>query len=120
MADLLGYCGLPCHTCPIHLATLLTDREERTRKRAEIVNLCNEHYGLSYSLEDITDCDGCTTKSNRLFSGCRCCQVRNCAREKNVENCAYCAEYPCEKLEAFFKKDPAARTRLDALSGKIS
>jgi hypothetical protein len=27
------------------------------------------------------------------------CPVRPCAIEKGVDNCAYCDEYPCDKLE---------------------
>jgi hypothetical protein len=97
------------------LATRQENKEEQARMRAEIVQLCKEHYGMDYELEDITDCDGCQTEGERLFSACQNCPMRKCAREKELENCAYCLEYPCGKLEAFFRTDPAARRRLDAI-----
>lgn len=83
--------------------------------RAEIANQCREHYGTRYKPEDITDCDGCKTEGERLFSASKNCLVRKCARGKKLENCASCAEYVCEKLAAFFKTDPAAGDRLDAI-----
>jgi hypothetical protein len=115
MTEMVAYCGLTCQTCPIYLATRQESKEEQASMRAEIVKLCKEQYGINYKLEDITDCDGCRTEGGRLFSACKNCPIRKCAREKGLENCAYCAEYACDKLEAFFKTDPTARTRLDAV-----
>jgi hypothetical protein len=70
-------------------------------------------------MEDITDCDGCITQGGRLFSACKNCSIRKCTREKKLENCAHCTEYSCGKLEAFFKKEPTARTRLDTVRSSI-
>jgi len=113
MTEMVAYCGLTCQTCPIYLATRQENKEEKIRMRSEIVKLCKEHYGINYKLEDITDCDGCRTEGGRLFSACEKCSIRKCAREKELENCAYCAEYACERLETFFGTDPATKTRLD-------
>ena len=112
---MIAYCGLDCQTCPIHLATLQTDKAEQARLRAGIARLCKEHYGMELSPEDISDCDGCRTDAGRLFSQCKACPIRICAGGKQLVNCAYCAEYPCDKLEAFFRTDPAAKARLDAI-----
>lgn len=115
MTDVLAYCGLICQTCPIYLATRVEDKAKQARMRVKIARLCKELYGMDYKLEDITDCDGCITEGGRLFSGCKTCVIRNCAREKELENCACCPEYACGKLEAFFKTEPAARARLEAV-----
>jgi hypothetical protein len=113
--EMLAYCGLICEACPIYLATRQETSEERARMRADIAKQCKEHYGLAYSLEDITDCDGCRTEDGRLFSGCRNCAVRTCARERMFDNCAACPEYACEKLASIFTSDPAAGTRLNEI-----
>jgi len=113
MNNMLSYCGLTCNTCPIHLATRQENPEERTRMRAEIVRQCEEHYGIRYRLDEITDCDGCRTEGGRLFSASKNCLIRKCAREKKLESCAHCPAYACEKLKIFFMKDPGAKTRLD-------
>ena len=115
MVEIIAYCGLSCQTCPIYLTTRQENKEEQARMRVEIARLCKEQYWKDFELEDIFDCDGCQTDGERLFSQCKNCPIRNCAREKKLENCAYCTEYACGKLEAFFRTDPMARTRLEAI-----
>ena len=120
MNDMLSYCGLVCNTCPIYLVKREPNKEEQVKKRIEIARLCREQYELKYELADITDCDGCRTIDGRLFSGCIGCGIRNCAKQKKVENCALCTEYVCDQLEAFFVKDPSAKTRLDEIRSRTS
>ena len=119
MTQIVAYCGLTCRSCPIYLATRQENKEERARMRAEIIELCKDHYGKNYTLQDITDCDGCQTEGERLFSASRNCPIRKCARGRELENCAYCTEYACGTLEAFFKTDPTAKARLDAIRATI-
>jgi hypothetical protein len=118
MTEMLAYCGLVCDTCPIHLATLETDKGKQERMRAEIVRMCKEHYGMVYAIDEITDCDGCLTDGERLFSACKNCLIRACARGKNLQNCAFCPDFSCEKLEAIFKTDTEARKRLIEIKEK--
>ncbi len=113
MDEVLSYCGLICKTCPIHTATVEENIETRTRMRIEISRKCKEQYGMDYRPEDITDCDGCKADTGRLFPACSGCKIRSCARQKGFENCAYCAEYVCEILRAFFVTDLNAKLRLD-------
>jgi hypothetical protein len=120
MGELLAYCGINCSTCPIYLVTRESHKEEQAKKRLEIARLIGEHYGTNYEAANVTDCDGCLTKGERIFSGCKDCVIRNCARSKSIENCAYCPEYSCEKLEAFFLKDPQAKTRLEEVRMKAN
>ncbi len=115
MTERVAFCGLTCEACPIHLATREENKEEQARMRAEIVQLSREQYGLTFSLAEITDCDGCREEAKRLFSACVNCPIRKCAREKGLENCAYCADYTCAHLEQFLKSEPACRERLDTI-----
>ncbi|MFB3895056.1 MAG: DUF3795 domain-containing protein [bacterium] len=115
MSEILAYCGLVCHTCPIYLATREPDTEKQNNMRLDIVKECNEKYHLNYTLDDITDCDGCLTEGTRLFAACSTCPIRTCARKKEVINCAYCPEYPCTNLTQFFKSEPSAKARLDKI-----
>jgi len=95
------------------------NKEVQAKMRTEIVQLCKEQYGMNYESEDITDCDGCRTEGEKLFSASKSCPIRKCAREKEIENCAYCTEYACGKIEAFFKTDPTAKKRLDEIRRKF-
>ena len=111
----ISYCGLDCHGCPIYWATVEDDPVKKEKIRKAVVEIAKKQYDIDFSIEDITDCDGCKGKNGRLFSGCHSCQIRMCAQEKNLENCAYCPDYPCENLEDFLAKDPTARTHLDVI-----
>jgi len=115
MNEIVAYCGLVCQGCPIYWASRETDAEKRQKLRIEIAQICNKQYRLELKPEDITDCDGCRAESGRLFSGCLKCDIRKCARQMGLENCAHCNEYVCEKLQQFFVNDPGAKTRLDAV-----
>jgi hypothetical protein len=113
---MLAYCGLICDTCPIFLATKESDMDKKIEMRVDIARKCTEYFGRSHTHEDITDCDGCCSDSGRLF--CKACRIRSCATAKSIENCAYCADYPCEELENIFAMDPDAKERLDQIKAK--
>ena len=46
-----------------------------------------------------TDCGGC--RSDRVDETVEKCKFRRCSRERNVEFCGFCGEYPCKELSAF-------------------
>ena len=112
---MMAYCGLVCDQCPIYLATTEQDESRQKAMRISIAEECRIHYGLKLQPEDITDCDGCRSGSGRLFSGCLNCEIRKCAIMKNLESCAYCTDYACNKLMEHFLLDPGAQTRLEEI-----
>lgn len=114
MSDMTACCGLVCSGCDAFIATSSDD----DAKRAEVAELWSKQYGQEVKAEDV-NCDGCTSDSERLFSHCSVCEIRKCAREKAVANCAYCDEYVCEKLEGFFKMVPDAKKNLDAIKSGL-
>jgi len=111
---MIAYCGLTCDTCPVYLATLEEDKNLQLTRRASIAQLCSETYGMEMKPEDITDCDGCVS-NKRLFSGCMKCEIRTCANQRSLLNCAYCDDYACEKLAAFLGQEPSAQTTLETI-----
>ena len=115
MNTMIGYCGLDCQGCPIHLAALEPDDSKQRAMRIEIARICAQQYGMDLRLQDVTDCDGCRSKTERLFSGCARCEIRKCAIDKKLSSCAFCADYACQKLLKHFETDPDARTRLEAM-----
>jgi len=119
MDAIISYCGLICQGCPIYWATKEKDKEKKEKITAEIVRICKEQYAMDLKLKDITDCDGCRTEGGRLFSASNKCEIRICARQKGLENCAYCSEYACEKLKEFFAKDLDAKARLDVIKSTL-
>jgi len=108
MDTMISYCGLQCHKCPAFLATKKDDDNERKKVAEE----WSKHYKSDIKPEHI-NCLGCTSGEDPIFQYCRVCEIRKCAREKGLENCAYCDDYACEKLNDFFKMVPEAMVTLE-------
>lgn len=109
----IAYCGLECAQCPAFIHT--------ANKNQEGLNKLAKEWSSSempFSPEDL-QCYGCR-QNKKIFTWCNSCDVRTCAIEKNVENCAYCDSYPCEKIEMPHSKSPDAKTRLDAIYQELT
>jgi len=46
-----------------------------------------------------TDCDGC--QSDRIDDWIRKCKFRNCAKNRNIDFCCFCRDYPCMEFHEF-------------------
>ena len=108
MSRMIAYCGLVCSDCPAFVATVEDDDD----KRREVAELWSNEFGGAFKAEDI-NCDGCLSRGPRVFGYCMKCEIRKCGQEKDVENCAYCDEYACEKLAGFLSQVPHAKERLE-------
>ena len=110
MDKMIAFCGLNCAECPTFLATLKND----DRMREKVALDWSKMYKTQLKAKDI-NCDGCLAEKGRLFSHCNVCEIRKCGREKKIENCAHCNEYPCQKLNNFFVMVPHAKLALDEI-----
>lgn len=110
MGKMVGYCGIVCSDCPVLAATQKNSGAERKR----VAELFTGQYGREYKPEDI-NCDGCLRDGPQIFSYCIVCEVRKCGRERKVENCSFCVEYPCEKLSKLFVEYLKAKETLDGI-----
>jgi hypothetical protein len=110
MGKMTACCGLDCAACPAFIATQSDD----PRKRAETARLWSEQFHAEIEPEDI-NCDGCQSKSGRLFTHPRVCQIRKCGIDKQVSNCGHCSEYACGQLTALFEMAPEAKAELDRI-----
>ena len=117
MNEMIAYCGLVCQGCAIYLATREKDQGKRDKMRIDIAREIKKHYGEGCKPEDVADCEGCKAENARLFCGGDC-QIRKCAMDKGLENCAYCSEYACEELNKLHATDPTAKGRLDEIRSK--
>jgi hypothetical protein len=109
MRPIIACCGLTCSLCGAYLTTQKNSDEER-RKVAE---KWSKALNTEIKPEQI-NCDGCIS-DGRLFFYCQSCEKRKCCMEKHLENCAYCVDYPCNKLDGVFKDAPYAKTTLDEI-----
>jgi hypothetical protein len=114
MKKMISFCGLLCSECGAFIATQSND----DKKRAEVAQIWSKQYGVNLKPEDI-NCDGCISDSDRLIGHTRVCEIRKCGKQKGIANCAYCGEYPCTRLEDFFKVVPDNRKRLDEIKNGL-
>ena len=102
------YCGLYCENCAVmaKVAPAAKTLYEEMRKAGfeEIIHLIPGGDDFWPFLKGMAEDGVCV--SCKDGSGNPGCAVRICAREKGVEACALCEEYPCERFEAFFEGYP--------------
>ena len=110
MEELISFCGIGCHECEAFEAT----QNDDNKKRIKVAKQWSKQHNTTFARHEI-NCDGCKSQTGVLFKYSWTCDVRQCAVEKELENCAYCPEYPCEKLNPIFRVVPGAKARLDAL-----
>jgi hypothetical protein len=106
---ILAFCGILCSECPAFVATQAGDEEALAKQAAE---WSSEEYPLTAG--DLV-CDGCIYTDKRVTKFCLDCDVRHCALEKGVENCAHCDDFPCGKLEKPWSMSVDARTTLEEI-----
>lgn len=110
MTNMVAYCGLVCPHCPAYVATQKDDVEGLKQIAAK----WSKELNLALEWEDCR-CDGCLATAGRQIDYCRECQVRACAIARQVQNCAYCPDYACEKLGKFLSSVPEARAKLEEI-----
>ncbi len=112
----LSYCGIECKECLAYLAKVTGNKE--LQEKASKVWSTNE-----FEVDPVdVHCDGCRTDTGDLFKHCVICAVRECAMENNFANCAYCNDYPCDKLENLWNmlNAPDAKDRLDEICNTLT
>jgi hypothetical protein len=92
----------------------LATRDNDDVKRREVAESWSTEHGVKLTPDDI-NCEGCLTEVGIIFSHCEVCEIRRCGKDQAVENCAYCGEYICDKLENFLVMVPDAKKRLDEI-----
>ena len=85
------FCGIDCTHCRTFLSTINNDDEMR-----EIVKKYYEEMGIDIEIKDIR-CLGC--RSDEMMSGCAGCPYMKCGKEKGLNRCDECGEYPCESMQ---------------------
>ena len=110
MSDIMfSYCGIDCSVCPAFIATQSNDIEALTRLAGEWFEGSSDY--------SIVVCNGC--RSDKLMKWCGECPTRACAVEREMENCAYCSDYGCEKLLKVFEMSADAKTNLERIRANL-
>ncbi len=110
-SNLIAYCGLDCALCPAYIAHKNNDDSLRIKTAAEWSKMFN----VELKPEE-TNCDGCTVVGRHIAYCDSMCEIRKCAMDRKIINCAYCDKYACEALDAFLRQVPEAKKRLDEIA----
>ena len=112
-----------CALCPAVMAQAPSDKDkaaspsagQEEKKKAVYYGACGMYCGACPTLmksekadkpEDIV-CLGCMSeKLNPMKANC---ELRKCAKAKNVQACSLCKAYPCEKTKKFFATKDALK-----------
>ncbi len=92
----LTFCGNDCNACPRFIATQSGDAE-RLKEVAAMWGKAGWRNEI-LSPEEMV-CHGCVS-----VKWCRYDNIRKCAREKGIDNCGICQDYPCKKIEKVFEQ----------------
>ena len=115
VGEFISFCGINCAECPAYIATINNDDELRAKTAIE----WSQGYNVDLKPENI-DCVGCTSTDGMHFAHCQQCDARLCGLERNLTNCGYCEDYPCDKLDKIFEMAPFTKVKLDAIKGSLT
>ena len=115
MDRIIAYCGLICTDCPAYIATQADDQAALEKVAAQ----WREAFNAPDITADSIICDGCLGEAGRKCGHCAECEIRACAVERGIVNCAHCAEYACDKLKGFFGFAPEAQAVLDEIQRSL-
>ena len=90
MESIVAKCGYRCDLCPAYESNLKSDADKK-----RMCDAWARYIGLEIPPEQIQRCPGCA-----ISGADPTCTVRPCAIEKNVENCAHCKQFGCDKLKS--------------------
>ncbi len=88
--EILSRCGFRCDLCAAYNPNIKSF-EDKKRVSAK----WQQYFGFYLEPEKI-GCDGCIGNSPTLDANC---PVRPCLNERQLENCAYCPDFDCEKIK---------------------
>ncbi len=92
MEPILTRCGYRCDLCLAYRPNV----EKNPSDQQKLSDGWYKYFGFRLSPTDIL-CDGCMEEDPMLID--KNCPVRPCVIERNLNNCAQCAQFLCEKLK---------------------
>ncbi|MBN1232849.1 MAG: DUF3795 domain-containing protein [Candidatus Coatesbacteria bacterium] len=113
MEKMIAHCGINCAECPGFIATKNNDYDEKKKIAEEWAKAFNS----DIKPDDII-CDGCTSEGNHI-GYCNVCEIRKCSIEHELENCAFCEDFSCKKLDDFHVLAKGARDNLELFRKQV-
>ncbi len=110
---MIAKCGLDCTQCDAYIATINNDIEALQK----MADAAKEQFNIEFTAEQ-GRCTGCSSDGVKI-GYTEQCEVRKCAVEKGVENCAFCGDFGCETITAFLENAPKAKANLEKIRATL-
>jgi len=114
------YCGLTCENCAVKVkvepAAKVLYEEMQKAGFGEIVHMIPGGDAFWPFLQGMAEDGVCV--SCREGSGNPGCAVRICAKEKGVDMCALCGDYPCALFARYFEGYPMLKSDNELIRGE--
>lgn len=91
------YCGHDCAKCITYIATQRND--DKLREQSQ--RFYKEAFGLDIPPQKF-NCEG--GRSNNVFELCQGCPFVKCCKDRGVDACSKCPEYPCKEISDYQAK----------------
>ena len=102
------YCGLCCENCAVKVkvepAAKCLYAEMKAAGFEDVIAFIPGGEGFWPFLKGMANEGMCV--SCRDGGGDPGCAIRICAKEKDIEMCTFCEDYPCDKFTVFLKRNP--------------
>jgi len=89
---IISRCGYRCDLCLAYAPNV----EHHPENKQKLSDGWFNYFGFRIPPESIL-CQGCMEVNPKLID--QNCPVRPCVIEKGIDNCSYCKDYGCEKLQ---------------------
>ena len=93
MKNNIAKCGCDCYNCSTYKENIRTNEDG---------NKCSAGWekflDIKLSPEKLRLCDGCSVPDSERKTYYLNCKIRKCAMINEIENCAFCAGFPCDEL----------------------
>ncbi len=94
---MLCYCGHDCTRCVTYRATVENNDELRRQSQ----KFYKVEFGKDIPLEQIHRMGG---RTDDVFYLCKGCPWMKCCKERGIEVCSECPEYPCPPLAEYIER----------------
>lgn len=89
--NLLSPCGLYCGVCAVYIA----HKEDNSKFKEKLSPI------YLAKPEDL-HCTGCMSRDeDQIFFFCKMCNIKSCVKERNLEGCYQCDDFPCDHINNF-------------------
>ena len=94
---LIQACGGYCANCPDYLAYINNDE----KLKEQLAGQFSKQFGIEIKAEDV----GCLGYHGTIHKPwCASCNILQYTEEKGILTCAFCAQFPCDKSDKYYKK----------------